>query len=67
MINKCQSIKIIVTGVSVDVLWWYIASLDLPGTASKRFKHSPKVAELVLVSPHGNAGEERFLSIVRKN
>ena len=51
----------------VDVLWWYIAQLVIPGTTAKRFKHLPKVAGLVLVLPHSNAGEERLFSIVRKN
>ena len=44
----------------VDVLWWYIAQLVIPGTTAKRFKHLPKVAGLVLVLPHSNAGEERL-------
>ena len=51
----------------VDVLWWHIAQLVIPGTTAKRFKHLPKVAGLVLVLPHSNAGEERLFSIVRKN
>ena len=51
----------------VDVLWWHIAQLVIPGTTAKQFKHLPKVAGLVLVLPHSNAGEERLFSIVRKN
>ena len=51
----------------VDVLWWHIAQLVIPGTAAKRFKHLPKVAGLVLVLPYSNAGEEQLFSIVRKN
>ena len=51
----------------VDVLWWHIASLKLPGTSVKRFKHLTKLAEIVLVIPHSNAEEERPFSIVRKN
>ena len=42
----------------VDVLWWHIAWLVIPGTTAKRFKHLPKVAGLVLVLPHSNAGGE---------
>ena len=42
----------------VDVLWWHIAQLVIPGTTAKRFKHLPKVAGLVLVLPHSNAGGE---------
>ena len=44
----------------VDVLWWHIAQLVIPGTTAKRFKHLPKVAGVVLVLPHSNAGEERL-------
>ena len=51
----------------MDVLWWHIANKNIPGTATKRFPHLAKVAELVLVLPHSNAGEERLFSIVRKN
>ena len=51
----------------MDVLWWHITNQNIPGTASKRFPHLAKVAELVLVLPHSNAGEERLFSIVRKN
>ena len=28
----------------VDVLWWHIAQLVIPGTTAKRFEHLPKVA-----------------------
>lgn len=51
----------------MDVLWWHIANQNIPGTATKRFPHLAKVAELVLVLPHSNAGEVRLFSIVRKN
>ena len=44
----------------MDVLWWHIAWLVIPGTTAKRFKHLPKVAGLVLVLPHSNAGEEQL-------
>ena len=42
-------------------------SLALHVTASKRFKHLPKVAELVLVLPHSNADEERLFRMARKS
>ena len=51
----------------VNVLWWHIAQLVIPDTAAKRFKQLPKVAGLVLVLSHSNAGEEQLFSIVRKN
>ena len=51
----------------VDVLWWHIANLKIPGTNVPRFSHLFKVAEIVLVLPNSNAEEERLFSIVRKN
>lgn len=51
----------------VDVLWWHIANLKIPGTNVPRFSHLFKVAEIILVLPHSNAEEERLFSIVRKN
>ena len=51
----------------MDVLWWYISDMVEPGSSKKRFCYLPKVAELVLVFPHSNAGEERIFSMVRKN
>ena len=51
----------------MDVLWWYISDMVVPGTNKKDFCHLLKVAELVLILPHSNAGEERLFSMVRKN
>ena len=51
----------------MDVLWYYIANMNIPGTSAKRFKLLPKVAEIVLIIPHSNAELERLFSIVRKN
>ena len=45
----------------VDVLWWYINAMAVPGSSKKCFGNLVKVAELVLV------GEERLFSMVRKN
>lgn len=42
----------------VDVLWKHNARHGIPETACKRFKYLPNIAELVLVLPHSNAGEE---------
>ena len=39
----------------VDILWWHIAQLCIPGCSVKRFKYLIKLAELVLVMPHSNA------------
>ena len=51
----------------VDILWWHLAHLKVPGTSQNRFKNLSKVAEIVLVIPHSNAEQERLFSIVRKN
>ena len=51
----------------MDVLWYHIAQIKLPDTSINRFKHLPLVAEIVLIIPHSNSGQERLFSIVRKN
>ena len=51
----------------VDILWWHIAQLCIPGCSVKRFKYLIKLAKLVLIMPHSNAELERLFSIVRKN
>ena len=50
----------------MDVLWYYIANMNIPGSNAKRFKLLPKVAEIVLIIPLSNAELERLFSIVRK-
>ncbi|XP_066020951.1 uncharacterized protein [Pocillopora verrucosa] len=51
----------------VDILWWYMSQMVIPESSAKRFCHLQKVAELVVLLPHSNAGEERLFSMVRKN
>ena len=51
----------------VDVLRYFIAQLKLPETSNYRFKYLPLIAEIVLVIPHSNSGQQRLFSIVRKN
>ena len=51
----------------IDVLWWHIANLVIPGKQVKRLKVLPKVAKVTLVIQHSNAELERLFSIVRKN
>ncbi len=51
----------------IDILWWHLNQMEIPGSKSKRFKLLPKIAEIVLVLPHSNAEAERLFSIVRKN
>jgi hypothetical protein len=42
----------------VDVLWYHIAQLKVPETSLRRFKYLPLLAEIVLVIPHSNAGQD---------
>ena len=51
----------------VDILWWNVGHMVIPQSSTRRFHYLLKVAELVLVLPHSNAGEERLFSMVRKN
>ena len=51
----------------VDVLWYHITQMKVPETSLRRFKYLPLLAEIVLVIPHSNAGQERLFSVVRKN
>ena len=51
----------------VDILWWHLSQMVIPESSAKRFCHLQNVAELVVVLPHSNAGEERLFSMVRKN
>lgn len=50
----------------MDVIWGYLSSLKLTNGTLK-FGRISKVAKIVLVLPHSNAGEERVFSLVRKN
>ena len=40
----------------VDILWWYISHMVIPESSARGFCHLQKVAELVMVLPHSNAG-----------
>lgn len=50
----------------MDVIWHYISNLR-GGDGCDRFNRLSKVAKLVLVIPHSNAGEERVFTMVKKN
>lgn len=50
----------------MDVLWWHINAMVVPGSSKKRSSNLVKVAELVLILPHSNTGEERLFSMIRK-
>ena len=51
----------------IDVLWWYLHELKIPGTSISRFKHLFKLVKLLLTVVHSNAVEESLFSRVRKN
>ncbi|PFX21813.1 hypothetical protein AWC38_SpisGene13665 [Stylophora pistillata] len=40
----------------VDIMWWYISQMVIPESSAIRFCHLQKVAELVVLLPHSNAG-----------
>ena len=49
----------------MDVIWGYLSSLKL-GNGTHKFGRINDVAKTVLILPHSNAGEERFVSLIRK-
>ena len=53
----------------IDILWWHLSNMLVHGTSTGRYRNLSKVAEVVLVLPHSNAGKERLFSTVhvRKN
>lgn len=50
----------------MDIIWGYIASMKNPDS-SYSFQLIPKVAKLILLIPHSNAGEERIFSLIKQN
>ena len=50
----------------MDVIWGYLSSLKLGNSTHKLFRIND-VAKTVLILPHSNAGEERVVSLIRKN
>ena len=50
----------------MDVIWGYLSSLKLRNGTHK-FGRINAVAKTVLILPHSNAGEERVVSLIRKN
>ena len=51
----------------VDVLWGFLRGVKKPGTNSFEFDLLFKVAEVVMMILHSNAGEERIFSLINKN
>ena len=51
----------------MDVIWHQIQEMKSPAGDNFRFKLLFRVAVLVLITPHSNAGIERVYSLVNKN
>ena len=51
----------------MDIIWAYLSRRKSPDGCSLRFPNLAKIAQLILVLPHSNAGEERIFSMVRLN
>ena len=49
----------------IDVMWAYLSKKKSADGCKLKFTNLAKVAQIVLVLPHSNAGEERVLSLVR--
>ena len=53
--------------VRPDAIWNFLVSMKSADGCRPRFANLAKVAKLVLVRLHSNAGEERLFSVVRLN
>ena len=51
----------------IDILWYYLYMMKIPGTNKSKFENLFKLAKVVLSVVHSNAEEESLLSRVRKN
>ena len=50
----------------MDIIWSYLSGVKNVDS-STRFESLSRVAQLVLVIPHSNAGEERVFSLIKQN
>ena len=50
----------------MDVIWGYLSEMKR-ADGSLVFEHLAKVAKLVLIVPHSNAGEERVFNLIKLN
>ena len=53
--------------IRMDVVWAFLSNVSTGDGCRLKFARLSKVARLVLVLPHSNAGEERVFSMVRLN
>ena len=51
----------------IDVIWAFLTKMKSADGCRQRFANLARIAQLVLVLPHSNAGEERIFSLVRLN
>ena len=51
----------------IDVLWYYLYEMKIPGTSKGKFENLFKLARVVLCIAHDNAEEESLFSRVKKN
>ena len=51
----------------IDVIWYQLQRMHSPVGNESRFGLLFRVAQIVLVAPHSNAGIERVYSLVNKN
>ena len=51
----------------IDVLWYYLYQLKIPGTNKSKFENLFHLAKIVLCIVHSNAEEESLFSRVKKN
>lgn len=55
------------TFIRMDVIWAFLSLMKTPDGCKLRFPNLSKVARLILVLPHSNAGEEQVFSLIRLN
>ena len=51
----------------MDTIWYILQAVKSPTGNHYRFRLLFKVAKIVLITPHSNAGIERVYSLVNKN
>ena len=49
----------------MDIVWAYLSQIKSADGCTLKFRFLAKVAEIVLVLPYSNAGEERVFSMIK--
>lgn len=55
------------TFIRMDVIWGFISLMKTPDGCKLRFPHLSRIARLILLLPHSNAGEARVFSLIHLN